>query len=188
MMSKGSVASRGPAWGNVVVVADLDMRRRGVACRGWLYIAQRSIKSARARALDGMPREVLFNGRAGSFEFSEQAIAEYLRRGGRLNGDLSSDEHPLLRDDPIMISVVHDLGRYASGASADILVASVPAPFETHFGITEYGGREIVRINYPEWFTEHTHAVLRSRLSAHKKVRAIAALAARKMEAEEYVF
>ena len=134
-----------------------------------------------------MPREVLFNGRAGSFEFSEQAIAEYRRRGGGLSIDSSGREwHPLLRDDPIMIRVVHDLGPYASGANADIRVASVPAPYENHFRIARHQGREFVRIDYPGWFTDHTHAVLRSPLSAEEKVRAIAAAAEREMEAEEY--
>ena len=85
-----------------------------------------------------------------------------------------------------MIGVVRDLGVRANGAGADLRIASVPAPFENHVRIAEYQGREVVRVNHHWWFTEHTRAVLRSRLSAQDKVRAIAALAVQEEEADEY--
>ena len=124
--------------------------------------------------------EVLYNACYGGFGFSKEAIAEYRARGGAFEGHW--DRIP--RNDPVMVSVVRDLGARANGMCAKLLIASVPAPFETHFQIDEYDGMESVRVDHRQWFIDHTRAVLRSRLAAPDKVRAIAALSAQQAEAE----
>ena len=135
-----------------------------------------------------MPREVLYNACNGRFEFSQEAIAEYRRRGCEFDGELGGEFDHILWYDPEMVGMVLDLGARANGVGANLLIASVPAPFEKHIRIDEYEGFESVRVHHHWWFIEHTRAVLRSRLSAQDKVGAIAALSAQQeeMELHEY--
>ena len=119
---------------------------------------------------------------------SQEAIAEYRRRGCEFDGELGGEFDHILWYDPEMVGMVLDLGARANGVGANLLIASVPAPFEKHIRIDEYEGFESVRVHHHWWFIEHTRAVLRSRLSAQDKVGAIAALSAQQeeMELHEY--
>ena len=50
-----------------------------------------------------MPRVVLYNASMnGRFEFSQEAIAEYRRRGGEFDGELGGEFDHILRYDPVM--------------------------------------------------------------------------------------
>ena len=135
-----------------------------------------------------MPSEVLYNTCNGRFEFSQEAISEYRRRGGEFDGELGGEFHHILWYDPVMIGVVRDLGARANGVGANLLIASVPSPFEKHIRMDKYEGFVSVRVHHHWWLIEHTHVVLRSRLSAQDKVRAIAALSVQQEEMESHEY
>ena len=116
---------------------------------------------------------VLYNNCYGGFRLSAQAFAEYQRRGGTCEA-----EYDIARDDPIMVAVVKDMGTRAHDKYAEICIATVPAPFEKHFRISEYDGLERVVVDEHHWFVDSVRAVLSGTMSADETVQAIEVLLA----------
>jgi len=115
-------------------------------------------------------REVVINSNYGGFNLSKEAEFLYLKKSlieyttepresrhdterfGPLiivNGKIwySSD---IARDDPVLVSVVRELGEKANGAFAELKIVEIPASID--WQIDEYDGKEWVAEAHRTWY------------------------------------
>lgn len=86
--------------------------------------------------------KVLINRCYGGFSISDEAKNLYKERSG-VNGYVSSycDE---LRDDPILINIVEELGERANGSASKLMVVDVPGHYQ--YQIEDYDGIETIHL------------------------------------------
>jgi hypothetical protein len=114
-------------------------------------------------------RHIVINECHGGFGLSREAQLAYLDRAGiayipvaredrysnlthgpyiMVNGNHWSDRE-IDRDDPVLVSLVRELGTEAFGAHAELKVVTIPADVE--WEINEYDGREWVAEKHRTW-------------------------------------
>lgn len=108
--------------------------------------------------------KIVINKCYGGFGLSDEAVREYARRAGieletrksrygpwtdfTLNGDYWS-YRDIERTDPILVSVVEEMGEAANGSCADLSVIEIPDDVE--WKIDEYDGIEWVAEVHRTW-------------------------------------
>lgn len=114
-------------------------------------------------------RYVAINVCHGGFGLSQEAIKLYLERAGidfklepREDRDSTNrygphivvnnnhwSERDIARDDPVLISVIRDLGKDANGRFAELKIVKIPA--DVKWEINEYDGSEWVAEQHRTW-------------------------------------
>lgn len=101
--------------------------------------------------------KVVINGEYGGFSLSDEAVREYLRRTGRewteerqysmthfaVDGEPEWYHREIPRTDPILISLVEEMGEKANGQCASLVVEELPKG--TLYMIDEYDGYESIQ-------------------------------------------
>ena len=126
--------------------------------------------------------EIMVNRSYGGFMLSDEAKALYKQRGGQC-----TDMDKIARDDPLMVSIVRELGhRRASGYLGYVCLMPIPAQYARHFAMHEYDGLESIVIKYNSYRVAQAKAALQDEtLSPEERIaRATAALEER-FEGEE---
>ena len=103
--------------------------------------------------------EIMFNKCFGGFGFSSKAL--------RLYCELTGASEPSSRHDPVMVSIVKDLGREANGHGADIAFESISAKFENYYEIQEYDGIESVHIRHSDYKINVAKTILADETLSH---------------------
>jgi hypothetical protein len=116
--------------------------------------------------------EVVYNGVYGGFSLSKEAadlIATRLKEAGRdSDPGCEEDWHPcgmyraLDRADPILVSVVKELGAKANGPHSFLAIEKLPEEWKGCYAIEEYDGNECVRFNGVKYALQHVKALLES--------------------------
>lgn len=88
--------------------------------------------------------KIVINKCFGGFGLSPVAESRYAQESGK---DISYWEIP--RDDPILVSIVEDMGEEADGAFAQLKVIEIPNDVE--WQIEEYDGTEWVAEKHRTW-------------------------------------
>ena len=81
--------------------------------------------------------KIVFNACFGGFGVSQAAWERYVELGGKAESGWDIE-----RTDPILVQVVEEMGKAASGSFSHLLIADVPAG--TKYRIDEYDGSEAV--------------------------------------------
>lgn len=82
--------------------------------------------------------KVIINSDFGGFGLSEKALEMYKERGGTI--DYSFLGVSALRDDPIMVDIVTELGDEANDIFSDLEIVNVPEQYD--YAIDDYDGLE----------------------------------------------
>lgn len=114
-------------------------------------------------------RQIVINACHGGFGLSADAMRLYLIKAGleyteearedrfsttmfgpmfHVNGEFFSDRE-IARDDPILISVVRELGEEANGRHAELKILTIPA--DVDWQIDEYDGWEWIAEKHRTW-------------------------------------
>ena|SRR5213595_3727788 len=108
--------------------------------------------------------KVVISDQYGGFSLSDEAVREYLRRSGRewtetprplfTQFDVVGDDHWYDRDiprtDPLLVTLVEEMGDAASGRHAHLVIVALPKG--THYLIDEYDGFESLHLrDETEW-------------------------------------
>jgi hypothetical protein len=88
--------------------------------------------------------KIVINRCYGGFGLSEVALTRYKNESGR-----DVPYYGIPRDDPILVSIVEELGEDAWGQFAKLKVVDIPDDVEWHIG--EYDGIEWVAENHRTW-------------------------------------
>lgn len=92
--------------------------------------------------------KIVINTCHGGFSLSDEGILWYAAlKGIEPSKDFYSREIP--RDDPELVQTVHELGRKADGAYAELKIVEIPDDVE--WQIEEYDGREWVAEKHRTW-------------------------------------
>lgn len=86
--------------------------------------------------------KVVFNGCYGGFSLSEKAISRLKELGLNYDDDYEFNYIILERHHPLLIQVVEELGKEASGEYSKLCIATIDTPL---YIIEEYDGFELVR-------------------------------------------
>jgi hypothetical protein len=92
--------------------------------------------------------KVIINSDFGGFGFSEKALEMYKERGGTI--DYSFLGKRALRDDPIMVDIVTELGGEANAIFSDLEIVNVPEQYD--YRIDDYDGLEHVVLTCKEGY------------------------------------
>jgi len=92
-------------------------------------------------------QRIVINTVHGGFGLSEPAIEIYKERRGIADPDWY--DHDLARDDPILVSIVREMGAAANGKYADLKIVEVP--YGVEWTIAEYDGIEWVAEKHRTW-------------------------------------
>jgi hypothetical protein len=92
--------------------------------------------------------KVIINSDFGGFALSEKAKAMYVERGGTI--DYSFLGERALRDDPIMVDIVTELGGEANARFSDLEIVNVPEQYD--YSIGDYDGLEHVVLTCKEGY------------------------------------
>jgi len=90
--------------------------------------------------------KIVINDCYGGFSLSDEALAEYQKRTGEELTGLGRD---IPRDNPVLVSIVEQMGVDASGACAVLKVIEIPN--EVNWCIEEYDGCEWVAERHRTW-------------------------------------
>ena len=96
--------------------------------------------------LKGIQR-IVINTVHGGFSLSKPAREMFKKRCGITDPDWY--DHDLVRDDPILVSIVRELGAEANGKYADLKIVEVP--YDVEWTIAEYDGIEWVAEKHRTW-------------------------------------
>lgn len=90
--------------------------------------------------------KVVFNNCHGGFKLSEKAIKRYQELSGKPNSSyvLWYCNEPV-RHDPLLVQIVEELGKEASGDCSNLQIAKIPG---NKYLIVDYDGLE--EVQYPE--------------------------------------
>ena len=89
--------------------------------------------------------KIVYNVCFGGFGISQAAWERYVELGGKAESGWDIE-----RTDPILVQVVEEMGKSASGSFADLHIADLPAG--TKYRIDEYDGSEsVMTIDDYEW-------------------------------------
>jgi len=88
--------------------------------------------------------KIVINGYYGGFGLSGLALAEYCSRKG--NKEARSVNIP--RNDPILVSVVEELGERANGSCAHLVITEIDDDLDGLWSITDYDGAESIEIQH----------------------------------------
>lgn len=88
--------------------------------------------------------KIVINGCYGGFGLSGLALAEYCRRKG-IHEARSGD---IPRNDPILVSVVEELGERADGLCSRLVIKEVDDDLDGLWSVTEYDGAESIKIQH----------------------------------------
>jgi hypothetical protein len=90
---------------------------------------------------------IVINTVHGGFGLSEQAIEMFKKRAGVT--DPNWYDRDLARDDPVLVTIVRELGESANGKYADLKIVEVP--YGVEWTIEEYDGVEWVAEKHRKW-------------------------------------
>lgn len=93
-----------------------------------------------------MTQKIVINACHGGFGLSETAELKYLELSGK---PLAEFRWEIARDDPVLVQVVEQLGRAASGPYAELKVVTIPD--DVNWQIDEYGGNEWIAETHRTW-------------------------------------
>ena len=89
--------------------------------------------------------EIILNKCYGGFGISDEAMDMYFERTGRKISRYCNN----LRNDPILISIVKDLGTKANGSASKLVVVDIPDGLD--YVIDEYDGIETLHERVTCW-------------------------------------
>lgn len=92
--------------------------------------------------------KVVINECHGGFGLSQEAWELYKRRGGTAENEMDISYREKYREDPILVSVVEDLGEAADGRFAELAIAVIPDEYDYY--IDEYDGWESIQFAVKE--------------------------------------
>lgn len=92
--------------------------------------------------------KVIINSDFGGFCFSKKALEMYKERGGTI--DYSFLGETALRDDPIMVDIVMELGDEANDRFSDLEIVNIPEQYD--YEIDNYDGLEHVILTCKEGY------------------------------------
>lgn len=96
-----------------------------------------------------MPRKIVINQTFGGFRLTQAAVDEYNRRSGKC----MSQYHDFIRDDPVLIQVIEDIGLdAASDTFCKLNIIEIPDDVpEDGWEIQDYDGAEWVAERHRRW-------------------------------------
>ena len=125
--------------------------------------------------------QIMIHATYGGFGLSDEAQRLYTERGGKCDNFWR-----IARDDPLMVSIVKELGPRASKFGGCIRIVEIPARFGKHFRISEYDGLESVVIKYSSYRVETAKALLKDEeLTLLERVERASAALEEKFEDED---
>ena len=92
-------------------------------------------------------QRIVINSAHGGFGLSKKSIQIYLERAGITDPDWYDCD--LARDDPILVSIVREMGAEANGNYAKLKIVEVP--YGVEWTIAEYDGYEWVAEKHRTW-------------------------------------
>jgi len=110
-----------------------------------------------ALASSGKKRRIIINNCYGGFSLSQKAIDELRKRHHlpvRLNEHGLEVEERYLRDDPIFIDTIEEMGKEAWGKNARLAVVEIP--YDVEWRIEDYDGKEYVAERHRVWHAKET--------------------------------
>jgi hypothetical protein len=95
--------------------------------------------------------EILYNISYGGWGISDKAMELYKLRNVNYNSmELISDEE-LSRTDPILIQIYNELGDEMNTKFCKIRIKKIPKKYENYYYISEYDGKESIRIDFTNY-------------------------------------
>lgn len=96
-----------------------------------------------------MPRKIVINCCYGGFRLSSEAQLKLAERGGmdEMQARYNAFGH---RENPILVSIVEEMGDLASGRNSRLRIVEIPDDIE--WEIEEYDGAEWVSEKHRTWF------------------------------------
>ena len=94
--------------------------------------------------------EIIYNDGFGGYSFSQKALDLYCKRKNVEFKTIHCREESL-RDDPVMVSVVKELGTLANGKCAKLRIHRIPKMFAKAWSIGEYDGFEHVIVDFDKF-------------------------------------
>jgi len=93
-------------------------------------------------------QKIVINGCHGGFSLSEKAEKYYNKLKGIKETHIDYDDE-ILRNDPILIKVVEELGNEANGSCANLHIVEIPD--DVQWIIKEYDGAEWIAEEHKTW-------------------------------------
>ena len=121
-------------------------------------------------------KEFLINKSYGGFGYSQKAVDIYNNRMLELDPDFkrirspTPDYQDILRDDPVMIQVVKDLGIEANDRWSNLKIIKVPYDYYFAVDITSIDGLETWKINFSKYKLHKIEKILFSPIEDYEKI------------------
>ena len=119
--------------------------------------------------------EIIYNDGFGGYSFSQKALDLYCKRKNVEFKTIHCREESL-RDDPVMVSVVKDLGALANGKCAKLRIHRIPKMFAKAWSIGEYDGYEHVIIDEDKYKLDEIRSTLDHQEDSDLKAKILAIL------------
>lgn len=117
--------------------------------------------------------EVIYNNKYGGFDISPEGLAEYNKRTGK---DVKYAE-AIYREDPVLISLVKEMGDKINTKNSKLCIATFPNEFHDFLAWNEYDGNESVRVNYQKYIVYHVKKICDNRdVNEDQKIKQIQTL------------
>ena len=100
--------------------------------------------------------EIVVNACYGGFGLAPEALDAYRARC------VSDEDDDIPRHDPVLVSIVKEMGTSASDRHAQLELRCIPAQYTNFYRIHEYDGRESIEILYDKYKVHAAKALLRS--------------------------
>jgi hypothetical protein len=120
--------------------------------------------------------EIIYNNCYGGYSFSKLAMDEYHKTRHTNTEAKAHPREESLRDDPVMIGVVKDLGCLANGMCAQLEITTFPKKFANAWSIGEYDGHEQVIIDDDKYRLDMIRSTLANEEQSELKVKLLAIL------------
>jgi hypothetical protein len=91
--------------------------------------------------------KIVINTCHGGFGLSDPALEKYFRRKNILDEDFCVDS--ILRNDPVLVEIVEEMGSSANGKFSDLKIVEVPD--DVNWFIDDYDGYEWVAERHRTW-------------------------------------
>jgi hypothetical protein len=117
-------------------------------------------KAFRCAILFGMADkiEIIINACYGGFGLTEEAFEAYKARASPVPD--ASDEYAIPRHDPVLVSIVKEMGDRAWDLHAKLEIRHIPAQYTGFYRISEYDGLEHIEILYNKYKVHAAKAML----------------------------
>lgn len=117
--------------------------------------------------------EVIYNNKHGGFDISPEGLAEYNKRTGK---DVKYAD-AIHNEDPILISLVKEMGDKINTKNSKLCIATFPKEFHDFLSWYEYDGKESVRVDYQKYIVYHVKKICDSQtISEEEKIKQIQTL------------